>query len=79
MFYKKLHIVIALVATLAAAVISILQEDDIYGFSVKIVVTALIFYVLGSIVKTFLDKKVFNEKPESEETGKPADNDADDE
>ncbi|MCL2702286.1 MAG: hypothetical protein FWE91_01590 [Defluviitaleaceae bacterium] len=79
MAYQKLHIIIALLGALAAAVMSALNGDSLFRFSLKVVVSVVIFYTLGSIIKACftakLEVKDLEEYADNIDTGGPGETD----
>lgn len=65
MFYQKLHIIIALVAGVISAVISIINGDSLYAYSFKLAIVVTIFYIIGRLIKAYLDKRIFNKDDEN--------------
>jgi len=55
--FRKLHALIILAGALVSAVMSIMNEDDIFTFSLRVAVGIVIFYVLGSIIRVYMNSK----------------------
>lgn len=58
---EKIHIIITLLASVIVTIVSIIQENDILLLSFRLIFTIVLFYVLGTVVKSRL-KKIFEEE-----------------
>ncbi len=56
MLLEKLNIIITLVATLVMTVFCIIDGVDMLGLSIRLVVTIVVFFIAGSIVKSYFVK-----------------------
>jgi hypothetical protein len=65
---QKLGILFGLAAALIASIASVVYGDSLYEFSVKVSVSAVVFFVLGTLIKWFLTSGMFK-KAETEEGG----------
>ena len=57
MVREKLHIVITLLAALTVTVVSAFLRLSLFEFALRLVIVIAVFFVLGSIIKTYLDVK----------------------
>lgn len=63
--FEKFHIYITLIAALITTVFSILFYDSLIRLAISVIVTIVVFYIIGSFVKEYLIK-LFT-PPEEEE------------
>ena len=70
---NKLRIYITIIACLLITVISIIQNYSLYQLSFTLIITIIVFYIIGSILEIYLKKKVFIYDKIDEETLAEAD------
>jgi len=56
MIMQKLHIIITLIAALIVTIISTYNSDGLYEYAVKVIITVVLFYVFGSIIKGLINR-----------------------
>jgi len=66
MFYEKLQIFLALLAGLIALVLGIILNMEFADIILRVLIVILVFLILGSIVKSILNKRVFVSKDEED-------------
>jgi len=67
MVREKLHIFITLIAALTVTIISAVVRFSLFDFALRLVVTIAVFFVLGSIIKTYMDSQIKVEIEDLEE------------
>jgi hypothetical protein len=72
---QKLGILLALAAALAATIISVINGDGLYEFSVSVVVSAVVFYIIGTVIKWVMEGWLFKKADAEVETEESTDPD----
>lgn len=72
--YEKLHIIITLIATAVVALFSYIFFQSLTRTAIALIITIVVFYVLGSIFKGVIDKELEKEKEKAEEEENLTDN-----
>ena len=55
----KLKFYITIAACLLVTVTGIIQNAPIIGLSIRLIITIIVFYILGGLTEAYLKKKVF--------------------
>ena len=66
MFLEKLDIIITIVASLAVSIVSLVIGVDLSELAFRLVITILIFYIMGFFMKMYLQGDVLK-TPQDEE------------
>jgi len=67
MILEKLNIIICLLGGLAVVIVSIITGQELSRALLDLFIALVVFYILGGIIKFYLDKKVFPKPIEPEE------------
>lgn len=63
---KPVPVTIALIASAVSCIMSIIEHVAFKTFVLRFALTALVFYVLGSIIRFCIDKAGFDDKTDAE-------------
>ena len=71
MILEKLNIIICLLGGLAVVVVAIITGKELSAALLDLSIALVVFFIMGSVIKLYLDKKVFPkpEEPEESEEG----------
>lgn len=67
MIREKIHVIIPIAAALVISIGSFFSQNDFQTHVIWLIVTIIVFYFIGLIVRHYLNNNVFaEEKPEAE-------------
>ncbi len=66
--YEKLHIIITLIAAIAVALFSFIFFESLTKAAVGLIITIVVFYIIGSVFKKIIDKGLEEAKIKEEES-----------
>ena len=67
MFLDKIDIAITLIAALAVAAVSLLTGISLPDMALRLVITIVVFYIMGFAIKLYLRQSVFGQGPAPKE------------
>lgn len=67
MFVEKLDIIIAILASLAVALVSVMKGAGLSELAYRLVITILVFFTIGFIIKIYLKVSVLKKTAHNEE------------
>lgn len=67
MFLEKLDIIIAILASLAVALVSVMNGSDLSELAYRLVITIVVFFTIGFIIKIYLKASVLKKATHDDE------------